>query len=281
MTHIIVLAAGKGSRLKKTTGKDIIKSLVDINGITLIEHVLDPWIDYGYNEGFKYDIVLADTEEGRKTLSTISQIYSGLNNCDCLKFTLNPYPDLGTGYGTYLALQKYPEEPCIVIMGDHILQSEHIELFMKGLPKIGGWHETYTGVSGITSDYTQNRIFYKHNKEIIAVSKANNFHLLDPEFYVGTDMGIMYFGSSRKVLYDEIKLAYKVGVNHRDPETGKLVLIYRTYKPFGLADLMVIDNMYGQVVPVVSDIPWFNINTKYDLDKAKSYLSDWSISCTK
>lgn len=105
MTKIIVLAAGKGSRMKS----DLPKVLSPINGRPMIEYLINSIL----NVGIDLDPVLVVSPDNREIIAESLKNYS-------LKFALQ-LEQLGTGHAVFSAKDLIPEsvKNIVVLYGDH------------------------------------------------------------------------------------------------------------------------------------------------------------------
>lgn len=114
----LVIAAGDGTRM----GNGIPKVLLEINGITLLEHHINSLKSLGVKKihlvlGYKKDEVI-DFLKRKKLSSEVNVIY-------------NPHWEKGNAY-SILAAKDYIDGPFILVMGDHYYNPESI----KGLLQI-------------------------------------------------------------------------------------------------------------------------------------------------
>lgn len=115
--RVIALCAGIGERLRPET-YDTQKSLLEIEGKSLIEHFLDTLV---YSDT-PIDVVhIVVGHYGYKFRKLLGSSYRGLK----VQFLTNPlYKITGAAQSLYVASKILLREPCIVLEGDHYLDPE-------------------------------------------------------------------------------------------------------------------------------------------------------------
>lgn len=115
--RVIILCAGVSERLRPETYKTN-KNLLEINGKTLIEHLLDTII---YSEVDVDTVHIIIGHYGYKFRELLGSNYMGLK----IRFHTNSlYNITGAAQSLYLALNVLKEYPCTVLEGDHYLDPE-------------------------------------------------------------------------------------------------------------------------------------------------------------
>lgn len=122
--RVIILCAGVGERLRPET-YDTNKNLLDINGKTVIENLLDAFIYTGAHIECVHIII---GWYGYKFRKLLGSNYRGLK----ITFHENPlYKVTGAAHSLYLAETAMKNNPCVILEGDHYLHPDLLKNLLE------------------------------------------------------------------------------------------------------------------------------------------------------
>jgi 1L-myo-inositol 1-phosphate cytidylyltransferase len=110
--HGLVLASGKGSRLRTPRGR--VKPLVPVAGVALLERVVRNLVDVGVDEVV---VVVGYRAEEIERFCAGLAVRLGVS----VRYVRNPRFDEGNGLSVLAAEEALGKEPFLLVMADHVL----------------------------------------------------------------------------------------------------------------------------------------------------------------
>lgn len=234
-TEVILLAAGVGKRLDKTS-----KPLLKFGRQTLIERNISNLLKFGLN-----NIVIVIGYSGDEIKKVVKKEFDGAN----IRFISNPvHESSGSGYSLLLAERILTKNDFIVMDAD-ILYDKKILNFLLNCS-----HENVVLVDPQSKVTGEEVNVFARDDEVIGLGKD----MRNPKLYVGEAIGMYRFSKSAgKKLVKELKMAFK--------KQGKTIEYENVFD-----SLATKIPMYAKKI---QPTPWIEIDTKEDLLKARGTIS--------
>ena len=259
MMNAIILAAGSGIRLGEYT-QDIPKTLVDVNGKSILERQISLLKEYGINEIF----VVTGYKREKHVLKNIEYIFNAR------------YSETEQLTSMMVARRKIFGD-VLIIFGDIIFDSDILKQVLASndditIPIDLDWKKSYEEEPNKPAD-----IFWLNRKEIGKISAKEIS--LESKNEVGEFLGIIKLSTSgSKILvkkYEELEKAH-TGKFHDADSLNKAKLV----------DILqeLIDSKI-EISPLIISGKWCEIDTPKDLERAKKIFknidTEWKKFLTK
>ena len=247
----IILSAGYGSRLGDLT-KELPKSLVDINGKSIIQRQIETF----RNNGIKEIIVIVGPNKDKFQLNDVKYI---------IDKNFHEHEQLGS----LMTSSKYFQNDIVISFGDVIVDNNIMKQIVESTYDIGvaidlKWEKNY-----------ENRTQHPKSEADLALIKSNkltkikkNLNFIE-NYQLGEFLGIMKLSDigSKKFLDIFEKLnSSPEGKFHDAPSFQKAYLT-------DMLDELIQTNEI--VNPIFVDGNWCEIDTTEDLEKASEKMRDW------
>lgn len=112
--RLVILAAGKGKRLKPLTDETP-KALLEFGGLTITERIIDAF------SGYVNHIVIVVGHLGDKIKERLGEERNGV---PIIYYFNKAYSFTGAGRSLWLARREWAGKPCVVMEGDHLISPE-------------------------------------------------------------------------------------------------------------------------------------------------------------
>ena len=247
----IILSAGAGSRLGDLT-KEIPKSLVDVNGKSIIQRQIETFL----NNGIKEIIVIVGPHKEKFQLNDVEYV---------IEENFHEHEQLGS----LMAASKHFQNDVVISFGDVIVDNSIMKQIVESTYDIGlaidlKWEKNY-----------ENRTQHPKSEADLALIKSNkltkikkNLNFIE-NYQLGEFLGIMKLSDigSKKFLDIFEKLnSSPEGKFHDAPSFQKAYLT-------DMLDELIQTNEI--VNPIFVDGNWCEIDTTEDLEKASEKMRDW------
>ena len=247
----IILSAGYGSRLGDLT-KELPKSLVDINGKSIIQRQIETF----RNNGIKEIIVIVGPNKDKFQLNDVKYI---------IDKNFHEHEQLGS----LMTASKYFQNDIVISFGDVIVDNNIMKQIIESTYNIGvavdlKWEKNY-----------ENRTQHPKSEADLALIKSNkltkikkNLNFIE-NYQLGEFLGIMKLsdiGSKRFLdVFERLNSSHE-GKFHDAPSFQKAYLT-------DMLDELIQTNEI--VNPIFVDGNWCEIDTTEDLEKASEKMRDW------
>ena len=247
----IILSAGYGSRLGNLT-KELPKSLVDINGKSIIKRQIETF----RNNGIKDIIVIAGPNKDKFQLKDIEYVVDK---------NFHEHEQLGS----LMVANKYFQNDIVISFGDVIADDNIMKQMVESTYDIGvaidlKWEKNYENRTQHTKSEADLALI-KSNK-LTKIKKNLNFN---ENYQLGEFLGIMKLSDigSKKFLdiFEKLNSSHE-GKFHDAPSFQKAYLT-------DMLDELIQTNEI--VNPIFVDGNWCEIDTTEDLEKASEKMRDW------
>ena len=245
----IILSAGYGSRLGELT-KRLPKSLVDINGKSIIQRQIDIF----RNNGVKEIIIVTGPNKDKFQLNDVEYI-------------IDKNFQMHEQLGSLMTAKKYFQNDVIISFGDVIVDNNIMKKITESTYDIGiaidlKWEKNY-----------ENRTQHPRSEADLALIKSNRITKIKKNLdftehhQIGEFLGIMKLSGigSKKFLdvFERLNSSHE-GKFHDAPSLQKAYLT-------DMIDELIQTN--EDVNPIFIDGVWFEIDTKEDLENVKEKIS--------
>lgn len=241
----IVLAAGLGSRMKELT-KNSTKSMVEVNGITLIERLLKQF------ESFNLDKVVV--VDGYKS-EVMENYIRSLDLQIPIEFVTNEiYDETNNIYSVYLAKEKFQEDDTILVESDLIFADDVLKKV------IDSNDSNLAVVSKFESWMDGTVVKYDQDNNIVDFIDKQNFNFnCTSEYYKTVNIYRFSKEFSKNVYFPFMEAQMKAFGKNEYYET-----VLKTISHLDPSMIKALD---------IGDIPWYEIDDKQDLSIASSLFN--------
>ena len=179
--QVLILAAGTGSRLGKYT-KENTKCMLEINGKTLIEHILDIIANVGIT---KLTLVVGYKKEN--LMAHVGDRYKNIN----IHYIVNPiYDKTNNIYSLYLAKDKLMEDDTILLESDLLFDENIIQKLLnderKSLAVVDKYQAWMDGTSAVIDENNKILDFFPKDlfrfQDVATYYKTVNIYKFAKEF---------------------------------------------------------------------------------------------------
>ena len=247
----IILSAGYGSRLGNLT-KELPKSLVDINGKSIIKRQIETF----RNNGIKDIIVIVGPNKDKFQLNDVEYV---------IDKNFHEHDQLGS----LMTANKHFQNDVVISFGDVIVDNNIMKQIVESTYDIGlaidlKWEKNY-----------ENRTQHTKSEADLALIKSNkltkikkNLNFIE-NYQLGEFLGIMKLSDigSKKFLdiFEKLNSSHE-GKFHDAPSFQKAYLT-------DILDELIQTNEV--VNPIFVDGNWCEIDTTEDLERASEKIGDW------